>query len=664
MRFIGSKQLLLEEIHTILSGHVTGEEEIFLDLFGGTNSVGTYFKNEYTVYSNDLLYFSYVNAKATIENDKKLTFSGLKKQGIRDPFLYLEDPQNWGKVQSHYYQNAYTPAGNAMYFTEENGTRIDFIRETIEQWRLDVFITETEYYYLLAALIAAVPFVSNITGTYGAYLKHWDKRALNPLKMKPLTVHRNGKKNKAFHCDANELVRKVKADIVYIDTPYNTRQYISNYHLLENIARNDHPELNGKTKLFDWSDEKSAYSLKKKAQEALTDLLEHVDATHVVLSYNTEGIIPEKDLIALLKRFSLDGTVEIKRIPYRKYTSKVPSKMAGLHELLLYIQCKPTAKKRKSTKKAAPSQTSWEPVAGQYLKSPLNYIGGKYKLLPQILPLFPKKIDTFVDFFSGGANVGINVDANHYYFNDMNHRINEMFRFFAHSSPDALVEAIKARIDEYGLSKTNEAAYLAFRKAYNENPNPLDLYVLVSYSYNYQFRFNNDMQFNNPFGRNRSQFSSNMERNLRLFVAKLQTMDATFTDQLFTEFDLSGLGPKDFVYLDPPYLVTTGNYNDGNRGFQGWGNEQEKALYDVMDMLTEQRVPYALSNVLTHKGKANVLLQEYIDASQVRVFPLDFHYNHSSYNTKGTGSQEILLTNYDVATGKVLKKPKIKTSIA
>src|SRR5699024_12567458 len=147
---------------------------------------------------------------------------------------------------------------------------------------------------------------------------------------------------------------------------------------------------------------------------------------------------------------------------------------------------------------------------------PLNYIGGKYRLLNQILPLFPKNIDTFVDLFSGGANVGINVNANKHIFNDMNYRINEMFRSFVKHDPDDLVDKINSRIEEYDLSKTNQEAYLKFRKDYNAQPNPLDLYVLVSYSYNYQFRFNNSMEFNNPFVRNRSQFSENLEKSLRL----------------------------------------------------------------------------------------------------------------------------------------------------
>ena len=162
----------------------------------------------------------------------------------------------------------------------------------------------------------------SITGTYGAYLKHWDKRALKDLLLQPLEVINNNASNKAFNEDANELVKKIKANIVYIDTPYNNRQYASNYHVLENIARNTKPVLNGKTRIFNWASLKSNYSVKNKAFIAFDELLNNIEATHIIVSYNTEGIIPESDLIELLKKHSINNKIDIKRISYRKYKSK------------------------------------------------------------------------------------------------------------------------------------------------------------------------------------------------------------------------------------------------------------------------------------------------------------------------------------------------------
>ena len=664
MRFIGSKQLLLENIEDLLAKHINGSERTFLDLFAGTNVVGSYFKKDYAVYSNDMLYFSYVNARAIIENNKKLSFNGLRKRGIENPLVFLQENADSFDFQgSHYYEQAYTPTGDSMYLSIENGKRIDYIRETIEVWKNASWVTDGEYFYLLSSLIEAIPFVSNTTGTYGAYLKHWDKRALKPLELMPLEVVNNRRKNRAFNEDANKLVSKVKADIVYIDTPYNNRQYAANYHLIENIARNNKPMLNGKTKIFDWGSLRSDYAMKRNALKAMEDLLQNINATHVVLSYNDEGLIPVNELIELMKKNSIEGKAEVEHINYRKYKSKIPSSKDDLNEVLIYIQQKPMSKGQVFVGISKTADT-WSINNNTYIKSPLNYIGGKYKLLKQIMPLFPSNINTFVDLFSGGANVGINVDAKYHIFNDMNNRINEMFRYFATQTADELINAIKDRINEYGLSKVNEEAYLKFRSDYNDSPNPLDLYILASYSYNYQFRFNNSMEFNNPFGRNRSQFSENMEKNLYAFASKLKSMEAIFIDGLFTELDLSNLTPDDFVYLDPPYLITTGNYNDGNRGFVNWGEEQEVAMYSLLTQLTEQGVRWALSNVTQHKGRSNDYLQRFIEQEKVCVKYLDYNYNNSSHNTLRTGSVEVLVTNYDTETFVIAKREISNYNIA
>ncbi len=641
MRYIGSKKTLLIEIKKMVDKHTKGSEEIFLDLFAGTNSVGNYFKQFYTVYSNDLLFFSYVNAKATIENNLKPSFSKLVSTGIQSPMNYLQNLETKNDVQG-YYETAYSPSGNANYLTVKNAKKLDVIRAQIDDWKHQEMISEYEYYYLLSSLIESLPFISNTTGTYGAFLKHWDKRALNDLELQDFTIFDNKKKNKAFNEDANTLIKRIKADIVYIDTPYNSRQYASNYHLLENVARNNQPILKGVTKIFDWKNLKSDYATKNKALDAMEDLIKNIDATHIILSYNNEGIIPEEALTDLLIRNSIDGTVDIKKIPYRKYQSKKASKIKEVYELLFYIRKKPftNSQKNKSNNKITVSSTK------KYIKSPLNYIGGKYKLLKQILPLFPSDIGTFVDIFSGGANVGINVSANKHIFNDMNNRINEMFRYFQEQDPVELVHKIEQRIGDWDLSKTNEEAFLAFRKQYNVNPNPLDLYILSSFSYNYQFRFNNSMEYNNPFGRNRSHFSENMKNNLLNFVTKLQTLDATFTDFFFSEFDFSQLTSKDFVYLDPPYLITTGSYNDGKRGFSDWGEKQEKEMYKLMKNLSSRNIKFALSNVIIHKGKHNKSLEDFIEEENLFVKHLNFNYKNSSYNTSKKESLEVLITNY------------------
>ena len=538
------------------------------------------------------------------------------------------------------------------YLTTNNARRVDYIRDKIQDWFDLGLINERENAYLITSLVEAISNVSNTTGTYGAFLKHWDKRALKSLSLEPLYVVKSKYKGEAYNLDAIELVKKIRSDIIYLDPPYNNRQYASNYHLLENVARNDKPSLKGKTKIFDWADIKSKYSQVRNAKNEFSELLHSLQGKHLLISYNTEGIVSIDDLVSLVSEVAKEGTLQVWRIPFRKYKSKIPSASYDLEEILIYCQLKNNGynKELKSKQVEYFSEKLFDldlaVSKNKLIKSPVNYIGGKYKLLPQILPIFPKNIDTFVDLFSGAANVGINVTAKKYIFNDMNSRINEMFRFFQASNPTLLIDEIKTIIEKEGLSKTNEDAYVEYRKKYNENPDPLSLYILASFGYNYQFRFNNSMQFNNPFGRNRSHFSSNMERNLLRFIQRIQSMDAVFTDQYFEEFDTLNITEKDFVYLDPPYLITTGSYNDGNRGFKNWGIAQEKKLLELLDDFSSRGVRYALSNVLYHKGNQNELLIDYTRERNLDVHTLKHSYNNSSYNTRGGESIEVLITNY------------------
>ena len=216
------------------------------------------------------------------------------------------------------------------------------------------------------------------------------------------------------------------------------------------------------------------------------------------------------------------------------------------------------------------------------IKSPLNYIGGKAKLLDQILPLFPKEIDNFIDLFAGGCNVGINVDANKIYFNDNLTHLIEMYKMFQKNDLNTTILHIENRIKEFGLSLTNEEGYKKMREKYNEQKNPLDLFVLIAFSFNHQIRFNNNHEFNNPFGRERSSFNGTMRQNLERFILRLKETNVNFTSYCFERYDFSLLTPNDFVYCDPPYLITTGTYNDGKRGFKGWTEKEEKQLLETV----------------------------------------------------------------------------------
>lgn len=271
-------------------------------------------------------------------------------------------------------------------------------------------------------------------------------------------------------------------------------------------------------------------------------------------------------------------------------------------------------------------------------------------MLPQILPLFPKRIRTFIDLFCGGANVGMNVKSKKVVFNDNLSYLIDLYRAFQTIPKAEILQHIENRISDLALSMTNEEGYLALRNLYNNQRNPLDLFVLTAYSFNHQIRFNNSHLFNNTFGRDRSSFNNRMRNNLIDFLDKLAVSDASFSCGSFDGFDLSELTEEDFLYCDPPYLITTGTYNDGKRGFSGWNEGEERKLLSLLKTVDENGLRFALSNVLIHKGKTNDMLIEWVYKNKYKLFHLNKNYSNSNYHTidRGkTASDEVLITNYE-----------------
>ncbi len=286
-----------------------------------------------------------------------------------------------------------------------------------------------------------------------------------------------------------------------------------------------------------------------------------------------------------------------------------------------------------------------------YIKSPLNYVGGKYKILNQIIPKFPKKINTFVDLFGGGFNVGINVDAETVIYNDVIEPLCELMNYFSDNEADEVIKKLEDNIKNNSLDKENTDAFLRLRNKYNHNiyenedEKILDFYSLILYSFNYQIRFNQNMKYNTPFGKNRSSYNPNIKKNLEKFIKKINKTNVKITKDKFVDFDFSNLGEDDFVYCDPPYLITTGSYNDGNRGIKDWTLEDEKKLLDILDDLNSRGVKFALSNVLVANDKKNEILTEW--SKKYTVYIIENSFNNSNYRRKKKDDTiEVLITNY------------------
>lgn len=280
----------------------------------------------------------------------------------------------------------------------------------------------------------------------------------------------------------------------------------------------------------------------------------------------------------------------------------------------------------------------------EYVKSPLNYTGGKYKLLPQLLELFPKQVNTFVDLFAGGGgNVSVNVKAEKVVFNDLMWQVPEMLQEFKKIGVEESLRKIDGYISSYDLSKENKEGYLALRELYNKGKSdPLMLYTLICYSFNNQIRFNNKGAYNMPFGKDRSSFNPTLREKFIIFVQRLQSMEIQFSSKDFRELDLDTLGENDFVYCDPPYLITVASYNENG----GWGEQAERDLLAKLDTLDKAGVKFGLSNVFESKGKENIILKEW--AKGYTVHYLDHTYSNCSYHKKNKQSKdiEVFITNY------------------
>lgn len=351
MRFIGNKENLLDRIKFILDkNEVFGKS--FFDFFSGTTSVAKYFKKlGYTVYSSDLLYFSYCLQRAYIQNNEPLYFKNLiKKINVEENLLFSDSYErifsylnSLSPVKGFIFQN-YTPSGTKelskprMYFSDSNGAKIDAIRIEIENLKDKSLITENEYYFLLAALIESVPFYSNISGVYAAFNKKWDPRAIKNFEIKNIYPIISHKKCFSFYGNSLDLIKDISVDILYLDPPYNERQYAPNYHILETIARYDNPEIKGVTGMRNYALQKSDFCNASMALSKLDYIAKEANYKFLVLSYNSEGIMSHDSIISVLGKYGKITCNEIDYIRFKSNSNGVSKEKKYVQELVYILR--------------------------------------------------------------------------------------------------------------------------------------------------------------------------------------------------------------------------------------------------------------------------------------------------------------------------------------
>lgn len=358
MNYIGSKQTLLPFLEQCVDKVTAGDNQVksFCDLFAGTGAVGKFFKSKgYQVTANDLQYYSYVLNRHYIGNHTVLKFKGLEDEipAIKDvlfeemkgakvcEWLDLLEPVEGFIFQNYCKGHHRDNEDFRLYFSDKNGGKCDAIRMKIEEWRKEGKVNEDEYFFLLATLIENIDKVANTASVYGAFLKKIKKSAAKSMVMKPAEMVYNNQEHYVFNEDANELAKRLHTDILYMDPPYNHRQYSGNYHLLETIARYDCPEITGKTGMRKCDDQKSDYCSRSKVKEVFRNLIETVDARYIFLSYNNEGLMSFDDIREVMSERGEYGCFEQK---YNRFKADKESESRHItadftKEYVHYVKC-------------------------------------------------------------------------------------------------------------------------------------------------------------------------------------------------------------------------------------------------------------------------------------------------------------------------------------
>lgn len=615
MRFIGNKELITTEIINLLdSKELLNKELTLFDAFCGTGAVADCLKDKLNVIINDMIKWSvlYTNGRLVSPD---CTFD---KLGF-DPFDFFNS--NYETRQNFFYKN-YSPGGSKrMYFSPENAGRIDYFRETIEKWKNEELINNSEYSFLLASLIESISFVSNTAGVYGAFLKHWDPRAKKPIIFQK--VESNSSKHlgiMTLNGRIEELIEGVECDILYLDPPYTQNQYGTQYHILQTLVLDDSPSISPITGSRPTTPMRSDWSKDFKSHILFDKIIAKTKAKHLIFSYSVDGFLSKSFIEASLKRYGKAETYKCKKISYSKYTNFKSRRGKEHFEYLFYVE------------KKDEFEVKYE--------SPLNYIGSKAKMIEEIKPYFPKSYSNFVDAFGGGFNVGINSVSEHIVYNELNHFVKDLVESFKNNDTYQYLLYMRRIIKKYELKKQDSESYINARNYYNSLPlekrDPKLLYTIILYGFNQQIRFNGDHDFNNPVGMR--WFNDKVLEKMISFSRIVKEKNIEFKNSDYSE--LSDVINKDtFIYLDPPYRLTTGSYNDGKRGFNGWGIEEEKRLFEFVDSLNDKSIRFMISYVMEHKGKTNYELKKWIKSNGYRLIKVN--------DVPGIQRKEVLIVNYD-----------------
>lgn len=614
MRFIGNKELIVTEISELLEKKgLLNKDLTFFDAFCGTGAVSDALKDSFNLVINDLLGWCVLYSSGRIYSNK----CKFEKLGF-NPFEFFNGNQE--KIEGFFFKN-YSPGGSKrMFFSQENAGRIDYFRKTIEDWKNSNKISYKEYSFLLASLIESVSKVSNTAGVYGAFLKHWDSRALKPIKFVPVAAKDSEYKSLSyFNKKTEDIISEVDCDILYLDPPYTQNQYGTQYHLIETLILDDQPSISKITGSRFTAPMRSDWSKNYKAHILLDKILNKTKAKYILFSYSPDGFMSKDFIEANLKRYGKPETYMCKEISYKKYKNFKSRSKKNHFEYLFFIE-----KKDKEN-------INYE--------SPLNYIGSKSKMISEIKKNLPEKFDSFVDLFGGGFNVGINVKKEQIVYNELNPFVKDLVESFRIYDTYEYLLYVKRVIKKFNLEKANSKGYLEVRDYYNSLPldkrDPRLLYTIILYGFNQQIRFNGKFNFNNPVGMR--WFNNKVFEKMISFSRIIKEKDIAFECKDYLEFE-DRIKQGTFVYMDPPYRLTQGSYNDGKRGFKGWNFETEREFLNFVDKLHKKGRLFMISYILENESEVNLELKSWIQKRRYKLKYINC--------IPGINRKEVLIMNY------------------
>ena len=641
-RYLGSKTKLLSFIHETIEKEKI-EFDSFLDLFAGTGLVADSFNNdEHKIIVNDILESNRCAYSAFFGKDE---IDEIKLQELIKKFNEIEVDED------NYFSENFADT----FFSKENCKKIGFIREQIDFIYEKSIINKRERDYLITSLLYAMDHIANTVGHYDAYRRGGDlskNLILYPLDVASPKIN---SRNEIYKEDANKLVKLIESDLVYIDPPYNSRQYSDAYHLLENVALWTKPKVFGVARKMDRQNIKSKYC-QNSAPRVFEQLIQDLKCKYIIVSYNNMGLkgagrsqakISDIDIIRSLEK---KGKVSVYETEFNQFTTGKTK--VNNHKERLFV-CKVGIFKQ-------PEKLQIE----GFVKSPLNFTGGKYKLLPELIKRFPKEEGTFIDLFGGGFNVGVNVKNKDVVYNDLSEQTTRLIKLFYKYSTSEIIDKLEELIQYYGLSDSqkngyqyygcnsdnglgqfNKIPFLRLRDDYNAMKKSVEkdfmLLLLTIFSFNNQIRFNTAGFYNLPVGKR--DFNASMRKNVKLFSEKFKNKKVIFLSKDFKEINHKKY-KNPFFYCDPPYLLGNATYNENG----GWDENKEIELLTFLQELDVSNIKFALSNVIEHKGEKNRLLIDWCLKNQFNIIYLDKNYSNSNYQRKNKSEKtvEVLITNY------------------